>query len=259
MATRPAIFISHGSPMLMFEPVVARDFLAGLGSTLGRPKAIVLVSAHWETPAPRASVARNPETIHDFGGFPDELYQVQYPAPGAPQAAHRAIELLAEAGFAATTDPARGLDHGAWVPLSLMYPDADGPVAQLSIQTHLGPAHHVALGRALEPLREEDVLVLASGGATHNLMMMERGRHDAAPVWAREFDDWLAASLEAGDEAALVGYRSCAPHARLAHPRDEHLLPVFVAFGAGGSGARGRRLHRSFTHGGLSMAAFAFD
>lgn len=259
MTMRPAIFVSHGSPMLMFESVPARSFLAGLGSSLGRPAAIVAVSAHWETPAPRASVVAAPETIHDFGGFPDELYQVQYKAPGAPDVARHAVELLDKAGIAAASDAKRGLDHGAWVPLSLMYPEADVPVAQLSIQTELGPAHHVALGRALSPLREGDVLVFASGSATHNLMTMEYGRHDSPPSWAREFDDWLAAALETGDEAALVAYRSRAPHARLAHPRDEHLLPVFVAFGAGGVGVKGRRLHRSFTHGSLSMAAYAFE
>ena len=259
MAARPAIFVSHGSPMLMFEPVRARDFIAHLGAELGRPKGIALVSAHWETVNPRASVVARPPTIHDFGGFPDELYQVRYPAPGAPEIARRAVDLLGEAGLTAAVDPARGLDHGAWVPLALMYPDADIPVAQISIQTPLGPAHHVAVGRALAPLREEDVLVLASGGATHNLYTMERGAHDAPPPWAVAFDDWLAAALEAGDEEALVNYRSRAPYAREAHPRDEHLLPVFVAFGAGGPGTKGRRLHRSFTHGSLSMAAFAFE
>lgn len=259
MAPRPAIFVSHGSPMLMFEPVPARAFLSGLGSEIGRPPAIVAVSAHWETAAPRASTVGRPPTIHDFGGFPDELYQVQYPAPGAPEIARRALDLLGKAGISAAADPARGLDHGAWVPLALMYPKADVPVAQLSVQTPLGPAHHVAVGRALAPLREEGVLVLATGSATHNLMTMERGLHDAPPAWALEFDDWLAATLEAGDEEALVNYRHRAPYAREAHPRDEHLLPVFVAFGAGGPGAKGRRLHRSFTHGSLSMAAFAFE
>lgn len=259
MARRPPIFISHGSPMLMFEPVQARAFLGELGAGLGRPKAILSVSAHWETAAPRASIVPRPATIHDFGGFPDELYQVQYPAPGAPELARRAVALLDEAGIPAAVDATRGLDHGSWVPLALMYPGADVPVTQLSIQTVLGPAHHVAVGRALAPLCDEDVLVLGSGGATHNLMVMERGVHDDPPDWARAFDDWLAAALAAGDEAALVSYRSQAPHARLAHPRDEHLIPAFVAFGAGGPGARGRRLHTSFTHGSLSMAAFTFE
>lgn len=258
MSKRPAIFVSHGSPMLMFERVPARDFLAGLGAELGRPKAIIAVSAHWETPDARASVADKPATIHDFGGFPDELYQVQYPALGAPDTARRAVDLLRQAGLGAAVDESRGLDHGAWVPLALMYPNADIPVTQLSVQTAQGPAHHVAVGRALAPLRDDDVLVLASGSATHNLMTMDYGRHDSPPPWAQAFDDWLAAALEAGEEASLVEYRSRAPHARQAHPRDEHLLPVFVAYGAGGTGSKGRRLHTSFTHGSLSMAAFAF-
>ena len=252
---QPAIFVSHGSPMLMFEPVPARDFMSRLGAELGRPAAILSVSAHWETSAPRASTAEHPETIHDFGGFPDELYRVQYPAPGAPDLAREAVARLNAAGFGALADGRRGLDHGAWVPLALMYPDAEVPVAQLSIQPALGPAHHIALGRALAPLREKDVLILASGSATHNLGTMEYGRHDSPPGWAVAFDDWLASALESGDEGALAEYRRRAPYAREAHPRDEHLMPVFVAFGAG-SGAR--RLHRSFTHGSLSMAAYAF-
>lgn len=258
-AMRPSVFVSHGSPMLMFEDVPARTFLAGLGATLGRPASILAISAHWETASPRASVVDRPPTIHDFGGFPDELYRVQYPAPGAPELARRAIDLLSKAGLTATADDARGLDHGAWVPLSLIYPGADIPVAQLSIQTALGPAHHLALGRALAPLRADDVLVLGTGSATHNLSRMEFGRHDAPPQWARDFDEWLGAAFAAGDEAALVDYRLQAPYAREAHPRDEHLLPSLVAFGAGGPGAKGHRLHRSFTHGSLSMAAFTFE
>jgi 4,5-DOPA dioxygenase extradiol len=258
MTRRPAVFVSHGSPMLMFEPVPARDFIAGLGKTLGRPAAILSVSAHWETPEVCASTAKQPETIHDFGGFPQELYRVQYPAPGAPALAEEAIGLLKSSGIDATAE-ARGLDHGAWVPLSLMYPGADVPVAQLSIQPHAGPAHHVAVGRVLAGLRDQDVLILGSGSATHNLYTMERGRHDSPPAWARAFDRWLADAVAAGDEAALTRYREQAPYAREAHPRDEHLLPIFVAFGAGGPGAKGRRLHDSFTHGSLSMAAYAFE
>jgi 4,5-DOPA dioxygenase extradiol len=259
MTKRPALFVSHGSPMLVAEEVRARDFLRDLGRELGRPAAILAVSAHWETSAPRASVVDRPETIHDFGGFPDELYQMRYPAPGAPAVAERAVDLICGAGLEAATDAERGLDHGAWIPLSLMYPDADIPVAQLSIQAEGGAAHHIAVGRALEPLRAEDVLVFATGGATHNLRALEWGKHDAPPAWAVEFDDWLAAAFAAGDESALTHYRAKAPHVRQAHPRDEHLLPSFVAFGAGGPGAKGRPLHRSFTHGSLSMAAFTFQ
>ncbi len=254
----PTLFVSHGAPTLIGEAVPARDFLAGLGRSLPRPKAILAVSAHWETVAPRAATTARPETIHDFHGFPEELYSLRYPAPGAPEAALRAVELLSAAGFPADTDATRGLDHGAWVPLLLAYPGAEVPVAQLSIQPALGPSHHIALGRALAPLRGEGVLVLGSGGATHNLSELAWGRHDDPPAWARAFDDWLAGAVSAGDAAALADYRAQAPNATRAHPRDEHFLPLLVAFGAAGDGGRGTRFHTSFVHGGLSMAAFRF-
>ncbi|MGQ0665120.1 MAG: DODA-type extradiol aromatic ring-opening family dioxygenase [Pseudomonadota bacterium] len=253
-----ALFVSHGAPTLIGEDVPARDFLAGLGNALPKPEAVLAVSAHWETAKPTASTMEHPETIHDFSGFPDYLYKLHYQAKGAPELARRAAEALSEAGFGTGLDAARGLDHGAWCPLMLMYPDADIPVAQLSIQPHLGPGHHLALGRALAGLGSEGVMVLASGGAVHNLARVQWGCHDSPPDWARQFDDWLAAALAAGDEAALVDYRRRAPGGALAHPRDEHFLPLFVALGAGGPGARGRRLHASFTHGSLSMAAFKF-
>lgn len=255
----PTIFVSHGAPTLVGEAVPARDFLAALGRSLPQPKAILAVSAHWETETPRATTTARPETIHDFRGFPEELYSLRYPAPGAPEAALRAIELLSAAGYSAATDSGRGLDHGAWVPLMLAYPEADIPVAQLSIQPSRGPAHHLAMGRALAPLRGEGVLVLASGGATHNLSEVAWGRHGDPPAWARAFDDWLAGTISAGDAAALADYRARAPHAVRAHPRDEHFLPLLVAFGAAGDGGRGMRLHASFVHGGLSMAAFRFE
>jgi len=157
------------------------------------------------------------------------------------------------------TDPTYGLDHGAWVPAMLGWPEANIPIFQLSVQPYKTPAHHIALGRKLGALREEGILVMGSGSATHNLRRLSRGQHGAKPEpWAREFDDWLAETLEAGDEAALANYRTLAPHAREAHPTDEHFLPLHVAFGAAGKGARGKALHRSFTSGNLSMAAYAF-
>lgn len=252
----PALFVSHGSPMLVFEDIPARHFIAGLGRTIERPQAILCISAHWETERPTVSAATAPETIHDFYGFPDELYRLRYPAAGAPALARRVAALLDDAGIGGAVDPSRGLDHGAWNPLLLIYPQADVPVAQLSIQAHLDPAHHAKLGRALQPLRREGVLVLASGGAVHNLRQFHVDREQPAP-WALSFEAWLADRIAAGDEEALVTYRQHRPDGRLAHPRDEHLLPLFVALGAGG-GAAGRPLHRSFAHGSLSMAAFAW-
>jgi len=252
----PALFLSHGSPMLVFEDIPAHHFIAGLGREIERPQAILCISAHWETERPAVSAVAAPETIHDFYGFPDDLYKLQYPVPGAPRLARRVVELLDEAGIEGVVDPDRGLDHGAWNPLLLIYPQADVPVTQLSIQAQLDPVHHAKIGRALRPLRREGVLVLASGGAVHNLRQFHIDREQPAP-WAVAFDDWLADRIAAGDEEALLAYRQNRPDGRLAHPRDEHLLPLFVAMGAGG-GVAGRPLHRSFAHGSLSMAAFAW-
>jgi 4,5-DOPA dioxygenase extradiol len=252
----PAVFVSHGAPTLVFEDIPARRFMASLSQQLPRPAAILCISAHWETAHPTVSSAAAPATIHDFYGFPEPLYQLRYAAPGAPALAARVAARLDEAGIGCVIDAERGLDHGAWNPLMLIYPQADIPVTQLSIQSSLDPAHHVAVGRALRPLRDEGVLVLASGGAVHNLRQFHVDRETPA-LWAVSFDDWLAERIAAGDEQALVSYREVRPDGPLAHPRDEHFMPLFVALGAGGD--KGRALHRSFAHGSLSMAAYAWD
>jgi 4,5-DOPA dioxygenase extradiol len=252
----PTLFISHGSPMLYLEKdVPARSFLAGLGTLVPRPKAIVAVSAHWTTERPAVSTATRPETIHDFGGFPDALYRLHYNAPGDPALARRVAELSG-----AVPVEEYGLDHGAWVPALLAWPEADIPIFQLSVQPYMSPAHHIALGRKLASLRQEDVLVMGSGSATHNLRRLVRGHHELPPEpWAKAFDDWLADVVTKGDEAALANYRDQAPYAKEAHPTDEHFLPLHVAFGAAGEGAHGRALHRSFTSANLSMASYAFS
>ncbi len=255
MTKAPAFFVSHGSPTLPFENVAARDFLRGLGARFEKPKAILIASAHWETDEPLASTAKQPETIHDFYGFPPELYKLAYPAPGAPAAAAQAVALLRQAGFDADEDPRQGLDHGAWVPLSMIYDDADVPVFQLSIQPDRDPAHHHKIGQALAQLRDDGIAIMGSGSATHNLRALSWGLHNAVADWAKEFDDWFAGKIAAGDIDALLDYRARAPNAAMAHPTDEHLLPIYVAMGAGG---QGERLHHSFTHGSLSMAAYAF-
>ncbi len=256
----PALFISHGSPMLALEPSPARDFLAGLGATLPRPRAIVVASAHWETAQPAVSAPAINDTIHDFYGFPPALFAMRYPAPGDPVLAQRIAELLRQSGFDAEIDPARGLDHGAWVPLTLMYPAHDIPVLQLSLQTPLGPGHHQRLGRAVEALRAEVVLVIGSGSFTHNL---GRLRHvdpdDAPPPDVVAFADWMHAVLQDNRTGDLLAYRSKAPYAAMQHPTDEHLLPLFVALGAAGDKARATRLHSSTTYGALRMDAYAFD
>ncbi|WP_422029578.1 DODA-type extradiol aromatic ring-opening family dioxygenase [Reyranella sp.] len=249
----PTIFVSHGAPTLILSDAPARTFLTGLSQQIPRPTAIVAVSAHWDTDVPVVSVARKPDTIHDFYGFPEALYQLRYAAPGAPALAEKVAKLTGAA------HDHRGLDHGAWVPAMLAWPEADIPIFQLSVQPALSPAHHIALGRKLASLREEGILVMGSGSAIHNLRALVRSEGASEPEpWAQAFDDWMADTLEKGDEPALADYRARAPYAREAHPTEEHLLPLHVAYGAAGEGARGRALHRSFTLGNLSMAAYAF-
>ena len=256
----PAIFVSHGSPTLPLEQSPAVDFLKGIGSALGRPEAILIVSAHWDTARPAVSAAAKPETIYDFYGFPRELYRLHYAAPGAPQLAQRVVELLAAAGMETDIDPDRGLDHGAWTPLFHMYPQATVPVTQLSIQWREGAAHHVRLGEALRPLRDEGVLIFASGGATHNLRELSYQRGNPVPQpWTVEFNEWLADALLARRMNDLVAYREIAPFAVRNHPTDEHLIPLFVALGAGDPGGATKRLHSSIASGVISMDAYSFE
>ena len=253
------LFLSHGSPMTVLTDTPGHRFLAGLGAAIPRPKAIVMASAHWCTAAPALSAPERNDTIHDFYGFPEALYACRYPAPGAPALAARAAEMLGAAGLPAAIDPARGLDHGAWVPLLLAWPEADIPVIQLAIQPRRDPAYHLALGRALAPLAAEDVLLIGSGSFTHNLGRIRReavGAPDAPDVAA--FADWMDAALEAGRTEELLAYRTRAPYAAEQHPTDEHLLPLYVALGAAGAGAKGTLLHRSADYGVLRMDAFAF-
>lgn len=255
---QPALFISHGAPTLPFEDVPAREFLMALGRSLTRPAAILVVSAHWETAVPTVNAVAANETIHDFRGFPAALYQMRYPAAGTPDLAVRITDLLGEQGLRAQIDPARGLDHGAWVPLALMFPAHDIPVLQLSIQSQLGPGHHIQLGRALASLRAENVLILASGSMTHNLRELNVATPDRAPDWVAEFADWFDDRLGQGRTCELASYRKLAPHAERNHPTEEHILPLFVALGAAGPDARSQLLHTSTTYGVLRMDAFAF-
>lgn len=261
MQTMPALFISHGAPTLAMSDSPARHFLAQLGASLPRPSAILVVSAHWETmDGVAVSLAQQPETIHDFGGFPQALYEMRYPAPGAAAVAEQAARRLEGAGFTVKRSDSRGLDHGAWVPLSLIYPQADIPAAQVSVMRGASPADHERLGRALAPLREQGVLVIGSGSLTHNLYEFRGQAIDAeVPAWVSDFAGWMRRAIEQGDRDELLNYRTRAPHAARNHPTDEHLLPLFVALGAGGEGAIGRRLHSSHEYGILAMDVYSFD
>ncbi len=260
MAPMPALFVSHGAPTLAIEDGPAHRFLAAYGAMFGRAKAVLAISAHWETAAPAVTSAESPATIHDFYGFPRALYRIRYPAPGDPALADRVAGRLEQAGLPTTADDQRGLDHGAWVPLSLMFPDADVPVVQLSIQTALGPQHHYRLGAALAPLRDDGVLIMGSGGMTHNLGEFRGRRVDEPPPgWVVDFAEWTAAALADGRIDDLLDYRDRAPHAARNHPTDEHFLPLFAAIGAAGPAARVQRVHASHSYGVLAMDAFAFS
>ena len=253
------VFVSHGAPTLALRDAPARRFLVGLGPAIGRPRAIVAVTAHWETQRVAVGGAARPRTIHDFGRFDDALFDLRYEAPGDPALAERISDLLCDAGIPSGVEPMRGLDHGVWVPLRLMFPDADIPVVPLSVQPAHGPAHHLQVGRALAPLTREGVLVLGSGSFTHDLGRFRGQSQDAAMAEdVREFADWFDAALTEGRPCDTLSYRALAPHAVEQHPTEEHLLPLFVALGAAGPGLRAERLHNSAMFGVLRMDAYRF-
>jgi len=262
MTRLPCIFISHGSPMHAVEPGALGASWAALAESLPRPAAILVASAHWEAGLPTLTGAAHPETVHDFYGFPEPLYRVRYPAPGSPELASRVRDLLKQHGDSAGIDGTRGLDHGAWSQLLHMYPEADIPVVQISVQTGLGAAHHIELGRTLAPLRDEGVLLIGSGNLTHNLgeaFAAMRGSKSVAPLpYVREFQDWVQRTLEAGDAAALADYRRLAPQAARAHPSEEHFLPLHFAFGAGGVGPRAERVYEDIELAALAMDTWVF-
>jgi 4,5-DOPA dioxygenase extradiol len=251
----PALFLSHGAPTLAVQETNETRAWAKLALELPRPREILVISAHWDTDEPTVSTAAKPETIHDFYGFPRELYQQFYAAPGAPALGTRAAELLAAAKIPCALDRERGLDHGAWVPLKWMYPDADIPVTQLSVQSLRGPRHNYAVGQALAPLRDDGVLVFASGGIVHNLREID-WRGNAVMPWARDFNDWMAERFAGGNLDELLEYRKLAPTAQRSHPTDEHLEPIFVGLGAGGFPAK--RLELGITMGSLGMDGYLF-
>ncbi len=256
---QPVLFVSHGSPDEALRRSPWSESLAGFALAAKRPAAVVVVSAHWEEFAPvRVTSGPRPETIHDFDGFPPALYKLDYRCSGAPEVAARIVGLLAEAGIACEADADRGLDHGVWVPLRFLFPEADVPVVAVSLPRPRTPSALAALGLALSPLREEGVLLVGSGGLVHNLRLIDWEARDAPPSgWAVEFETWIRGRLVAGDQEGLLLYREKAPHALRSHPTTEHLDPLFFAAGAS-AGDRCRSLHDGFAFGTLSMGCLAF-
>jgi 4,5-DOPA dioxygenase extradiol len=257
-ARMPVVFVSHGAPDALLKATDAVACWREIGRQLPAPRSILAVSAHWEARQPTASLSGAPDTIHDFAGFAPELFRMQYPAPGAPAVAERAVALLTAAGMGADLHPNRGLDHGTWVPLSAMYPQANVPVTQLALIRNGNPASHFALGRALAPLRDEGVLILASGSITHNFAWLDwHATGDQAPLpQAEVFTNWVAERLLARDVSGMLAYRS-APFGADAHPTEEHFLPLFVALGAA-NGDAPMRYQPHFTYGAIAMDAYVW-
>lgn len=255
----PTLFVSHGSPGLLIDQGPTFEFFKSLGKLFPRPQAILCISAHWWLAELTVTSNSQSKLIYDFYGFPKALYDIQYPSPGHHRLAHTVQEMLTQAGFACNLDENRGLDHGAWSPLNLIYPAADIPVIQLSLKTDFDLKSHFKVGQALEPLREQGILIFASGGVTHNLREFTQFDIDAPPQpYAKAFDNWLCQAIETADQDSVFNYQSKAPHAKRNHPTPEHLLPLLVSLGAGGKGINGQRLHQGFTYGILSMAAYGW-
>ena len=259
MTRLPTVFVSHGAPTFALEPGLAGPQLAALGRALRRPKAVLVVSPHWMTRGARVGLSVQPATIHDFGGFPQPLYEIGYPAHGHPELAQRTLAVLQQAGWDAQGDERRGLDHGAWVPLLYLYPDADVPVFQVSLPARLDAQRAWAFGQALAPLADEGVLIVGSGSLTHNLYEV---RFDAAGAegedYALEFSAWITQAVLNRDHARLQQTMAIAPHAQRAHPTPEHLWPLMVAAGAAGAEVPATRIEGGITHGVLAMDSYLF-
>jgi 4,5-DOPA dioxygenase extradiol len=258
-AYRPVLFVPHGSPMFALHPGAAGAAMTQVAAQFGTPRAIVVVSPHWDTAVPTVGLATRPETIHDFGGFDERLYQMQYPATGCPEVAAQVVSALQAAGLPVAQDAQRGLDHGAWIPLRQMFPDADVPVVPLSVQSHLGPEHAYRVGQALAGLAAHNILVLASGNITHNLrdLMQLRMQGGATPDYVQSFADWVHGRMSARDLPGLLAYRQQAAGQR-AHPTDEHLLPLFTALGAAGADAQPQAFFRGISDHVIAMDGYAF-
>ena len=256
---QPILFLSHGSPMTALGGDELNRTWAELAGCLARPSAILAVSAHWTTRLPIVSGSARPETIHDFGGFPAELYAMQYPAPGDPALARRIKQRLTEAGIATGIDAHRGLDHGAWVPLRTLFPAADVPVLQISVQAERCARHHHAVGKALAPLARENILIVASGHMTHNLGEWMRPGPERPSAAARAFRDWVHARLMEDATDALFDWEQNAPGAKAAHPTPEHFLPLFVALGAAGEKPRTEWLGGGWVGDALAADNYLFE
>jgi 4,5-DOPA dioxygenase extradiol len=257
----PSLFIAHGAPLLGIENNEYTQFLNQLGKDLPKPKAVILFSAHWEASNQKVSNVDKFETIYDFGGFPEDLYRIQYPAKGNKEITEEIKELFSKQGIPFEVDTGRGLDHGAWIVLRMLYPNADIPVISMSVNQHLTPEQQYQIGRSLSSLREKDILIIGSGGTVHNLRAVGWEK-DGKEIdqWATDFDSWLEQHLINWDVDGLFQYDTLAPNAQLAVPPygKEHFIPLFYAMGAADDQKQAKLLHRSYRYGNLSHSVWQF-
>ena len=256
----PSLFIAHGSPMLAIENNEYTRFLSQLGKTLPRPKAVVLFSAHWENPTQLISNVEEFTTIYDFGGFDPQLNSIKYPAKGNNQITEEIKNLFISNQIPFEVDNDRGLDHGAWVVLRKLYPNADIPVVSMSVNPNITPEEQYKIGQSLTALRANDVLVIGSGGTVHNLRVLNWADNGQVDPWAEEFDNWLSSHLSAWDTESLFKYDGLAPFAEYAVPQlgREHFIPLFYAMGAADDAQKATLLHRSYRYGSLSHSVWLF-
>jgi 4,5-DOPA dioxygenase extradiol len=254
----PSYFVAHGAPSIVLEQNAYTAFLTNLAAQLPKPRAIVLFSAHWENPMQQISAVDTYSTIYDFSGFQDELYRITYPAKGELTLSSQIQSLFTQHGIESRLDEVRGLDHGAWAVLKLLYPGADIPVVALSVNRNLSNEQQYQIGKALSELREQDVLIIGSGGTVHNLRRLN-WRAEGSDEWAVSFDDWLQDKLETWDLHALFNYREEAPYATESVPTNEHFIPLLLAMGAGDKKRQAKSLHRSYQYGNLSLSCWQFD
>lgn len=258
--TLPTLFVPHGAPTFALRPGAAGAALVTLAQQLERPSAIIVISPHWETREPTVGSATDLETIYDFAGFPRELYTLTYPAHSHPLLAQKVGTCLQKAGYPARLDAHRGLDHGAWVPLRMMYPQADIPVIPLSIKANAGAAYHYALGQALAPLSTEGFLIIGTGSITHNLRdyLLCAQMNAPTPSYVSQFADWVETQLINQAPQNLLDYRQTAPNATRAHPSEDHFMPFFVALGAAGPQAQAERFFAGVDDYVIAMDGYRF-
>ncbi|WP_299376364.1 class III extradiol ring-cleavage dioxygenase [uncultured Kiloniella sp.] len=257
-SSQPSLFLPHGAPDLPLSTHPATTFLKGLASHLKRPDAILIISAHWETKGLHITTGETLETIHDFAGFSSELYHLKYPAKSSPALIKLLREHLKNAGYEPNENKQRGLDHGAWIPLLLAFPEADIPVVQLSLDRRLSTNDLYQLGLDLSTIRNHNILIIGSGAITHNLRALAP-EHTPPPDWAVEFSDWVQNTLHNSEWTALCNYMTATSNGRVAHPTPEHFLPLLIAAGSGGENTVAHRLHNSFSYGSISMDAWMFN